>query len=678
MSTRNYVEEFEYTDAKGLDTTSPVSMLTAGFTREAKNTNLGTTGGYTKRNGFTKQLATPWVGSVSIRQALEFKTSQGLIQNVFFGTDDVGVGKLGIEDGASPGSVIDILSPVSTTGKERMAFIQYDDRIFFLNGDNTNTPGVFNGKTSAPFTRDLGLAAPTATLTAVDGGPASSGLTAGSYVISYTFIIQDSQTGRIIAESSQSPPTTFVLDTAGNEIDLSVIQTSGATALLNEELKRRIYRTVPGGNILFFDQDIADNVTTTAVLSQSDAALDFREAPIDYSRLSDFSGTGYDKARFPMIARNRLFVASGTINQVRFSVVSGDGGLPESFPAINFVDVEGVQGQADSLVGLGKSRDIPIILKERSIGRLDEVGLPEIGRNEDPVTYLYREISSTVGAVSHFAQAEVFGELIFLGRDNVYGTDGRNVRPIANNIQATIRSFNFKSADRKPRLSMINDTKNRRVYISNFEELTAAQPNLILVGDYQQYPTFRWTFYTQGSDSTTHPGIRPGSFFQKENVSDGSLETYFGNTDGNGQYYKLNDGTSDLDSADVERGIFFRIVTRPYAMGEPLVIKLFKALRIFVEAADDTYSFRFCSIYDLGPDEELCDTFTIPALGDKWDEENWSNGEDMIWSGPALAEITYRAHRKAKFVQFVIEQTDKAAPGTFLGWGASGSIFGGL
>ena len=33
MSTRNYVEDLEYVDAKGLDTTSPASMLTAGFLR---------------------------------------------------------------------------------------------------------------------------------------------------------------------------------------------------------------------------------------------------------------------------------------------------------------------------------------------------------------------------------------------------------------------------------------------------------------------------------------------------------------------------------------------------------------------------------------------------------------------------------------------------------------------
>jgi hypothetical protein len=224
---------------------------------------------------------------------------------------------------------------------------------------------------------------------------------------------------------------------------------------------------------------------------------------------------------------------------------------------------------------------------------------------------------------------------------------------------------------------MINDTKNRRLYISVYEVTTSDEPDFVLVGDYQQYPEFRWTFYSAGVDSTTHPGIRIGSLFQLKNTTDGSFEVFFGNTDDNGQYYKMQDGDNDNT-----KGIYFKLTSRPYAVQQPLLTKLWKNTRLFAQAEDDTYSIQLCSIYDLGYEEEFCGTFTVEGSGNSWDEKNWSNNagsttSPLIWSGPALAELTYNPHRKSKFIQLVIKQTDADAPATLLGWGVSGSIFGG-
>jgi hypothetical protein len=237
---------------------------------------------------------------------------------------------------------------------------------------------------------------------------------------------------------------------------------------------------------------------------------------------------------------------------------------------------------------------------------------------------------------------------------------------------------------------MINDTKFRRVYIAVFEFSTDVEPNLVIVGDYENYPEFRWTTYNEGSNKKTHQGIRAACFFQRTNADDGSKEVFFGNTDDNGQFYKMNDGESDEayfdwapDSVTTgdDLGIEFRVVTRPYDMEHPLVTKLFKNSRIFIEAADDSYSIEICTIYDLNSEEEQCQSFTIPGIGNKWDEHNWvddaeTEADPLIWAGPALAEILYDPHRKAKFMQLVFKQFDKDAPVQLLGWGVSGSIFG--
>lgn len=664
MSTRNFVQDLEYSAAEGLDTTSPLAMMQPGFVREAVNCNLGLTGGYLKRDGFTTQLTTPWMGAslLSIRGGFQYRKTDGTVRSMLFGTNDTTDGRLGY---ASGGAVTNVLTGISPT--LRVSFVQFEDRLLAFNGDSTSMPCLYFGGAS---TRSLGMAAPVAApvLAPTTGGAK----TVGTYIVAYTYIRKDDATGRLISESSPSPLSLITLSGLNNAINVPVVA-STAPVLTGETRYIRIYCTVVSGSVLFLDRTDLTNATTTYLLTNSDAALDSIQMPIDNSALSDFGG--YAKARFPIVARNRVFVAHESANEVRFTKLGQEGPLIESFPAINFASVESRYGGADRLVGLAELKGIPIVLKERSVGRLEEVGLPDITKAEDGVAYLYREISDSVGAVSHFLSAQVLDELVFLGRDNVYATDGGGVRPIANNIQSTIKALDFRDT-KKFNMSMTNDVKNRRLYISAFALPTSAQPNLVLVGDYQQYPKFRWTFYGEGTNATTHPGLRPGSFFSLVNPDDGSLDVHAGNTDNNGQYYKLFDGQSDDTKA-----ISFRLVSRPYAMQQPLLTKLFKTAKIFVQAANSSYSFEFCSSFDLSPTEEFCEDFSIDSVGNNWDENNWADdaeteADPLIWASSALVEVEYDFHRKAKFVQLVFKQEDEDAPITLLGWGVSGSLFG--
>lgn len=679
MSTRNFVEELEHSDAKGLDTTSPINLMAQGFVREAKNINLGSTGGYVKRSGYLQQLTSAISGN-SIRQGIEYRRT-GIAEILLHHTDNSSVARL---SKVQTGSVVNLLNPsgvaLALDPFKRPSFAQIADSLFYFDGSgDVETPLVYEGYSN--YTRPLGIAFPSNKPTYTTVGSGGS-LEEGQYIYAYTYAFYFNN--QLIAESSPSELSDTITTVLNDTVNLTLVAypNYGNSNLGHLTVMTRIWRTFVNGSILFLETEIAGNSTSHASTA-SDNSLLSEQMPLDNSRLSDY--TDYYKARFPIVSRNRLLVFHPEQNRGRFSKIGQNGPLPESFPVSNEFSVEGRFGAADGLIGAGQIKGIPIILKERSVGRLEEIGLPDLGNSADNITYIYREISETIGAVSHFAQCQVFDELIFLSRDNIYGTDGLNVRPIATQIQSTIKACDF-SGDKVYKLSAINDTKNRRIYIQVFESVTSAEPDLTLVGDYQQYPTFRWTTYNKGNNTTTHPGISAGCFFQTEATASGGLDIYFGSATNEGQYYKMNTGNSDY-KAGVERSILMKLASRPYMFGQPQIQKLYKNARIWAEARDNTYQFEFGVKYDLEFTEVDIQSFEVLGVGTVWAPSSpityvWSSGStaspNLLWTGPALQEYKYSIHRKAKMMQMIFTQDDNNAPLTLLGWGVSGSIFSGI
>ena len=78
MGTKNYIADLEYTESKGLDTTSPTTLMSPGYVREALNANLGSTGGYFKRDGFTPVLTTPVPATVVLGNSTGFNIRKGI------------------------------------------------------------------------------------------------------------------------------------------------------------------------------------------------------------------------------------------------------------------------------------------------------------------------------------------------------------------------------------------------------------------------------------------------------------------------------------------------------------------------------------------------------------------------------------------------------------------------
>jgi hypothetical protein len=210
--------------------------------------------------------------------------------------------------------------------------------------------------------------------------------------------------------------------------------------------------------------------------------------------------------------------------------------------------------------------------------------------------------------------------------------------------------------------------RNQRIIISVFKDSVSTVPDYQLVGDYRKYPDYRWTFYRPGTNSSTHPGIRPGCFFLAQNSTDGGFDLFAGNLDANGQYFQLNRGTSDRNS-----GIYFRIKSRAYDGGSPMADKLYKDAGFHVRGNGNAYSLSVSAIYDLAGYEEATESLALGTGGAQWDIAVWDVDS---WADDAVLPLYYSAHRKAKFQQLVFLNSGANAPVEVLGWATSMAQFG--
>jgi hypothetical protein len=640
-----------------MDVASERSNIPPGYVELAANADFVQGRGYKKRKGYTNLLSSvssPWDG-LAYRQGIEFTAVEGgSSEIILYGTDDSADGRIGK---TSAGDVLDILTGISAT--DRLSLFQFSNLLFGYNG---NTPFIYDGAA----TRQVGITAPATapTLNTTNDISPTEGLTVdGSYIYAYTY--RNSQT---LAESSPSP-LSDIIDlqpvNPNNEIVIDLAAGDSATA---DEIV--IYRTTAGGSVLF-EEDTVGIASTSFTSNTPDDALSTRQLEFDNSRITDFTSA----PEFPTVARNRVFVKTGP-NEGRFSKIGQSGPMPESFEAKAFFSTESEFGFSDDLIGFAEIKDVPIVLKKRSIGRLEEVGLQNLTSAVDNVAYIYKEISNNTGAISHWAGDEVFDEYVFLSKDNVYATNGISVRPVADRLQTLIRNLGFTDLQRS-KISAINNRSQQKILFQVFSNRSQPEPDLVLVGDYQLYPEFRWAVYTKGEDEDTHPGIKAGCFFEVEESLDGAREIYFGNALGNGKLYQM-----ELNDSDDGDGIAFEIVDRPRDMGQPLNKKLYKDLDFWAQGANNNYQLEVCAIYNLTKVQEFCQNFTLPADGNSWgDPVPANNAEDvLLWDigvwGSASNDInlTYTAHRKARYQQLVFKQFDADAPVTLMNWGTSAAI----
>lgn len=617
---------------KGLDTTSSITNMQPGYLRIADNCDIAETGALTKRKGYTDTLTVAdWLTN-DIRFGIEYFLNPTTSQIVVFGEDGA-TGTLGV----ATTSVANIIAALSVN---RPSIVQFQALLFYFNGVSCF---LYNGTT----TRQIGITAPAVAPT--DGGNIAGGAVVGAnYIWAQTYY--NSVTG---AESSPSPLSASIVMGAGGGRTINITPGVATTA---DTI--RVYRTTANGPILFLEGSVG--IASVAFNSvAADAALTL-EIELDNTRI-----TTWGQPRYAVVSQNRIFAtrfaaAGGTVdtpNRVRFSKIGQSGAMPESWQAIAFADCESSGGLKDINIGLGQANEVPIVMKKNSIGRLDQVGSISSEIGVDNVIFEYKEISRSVTTVSHWAQCNVLGNMVWLGKDNIYMTDGQQAIPIADLIVQDIKGFNYNFPEK---LSGHNDIVNKRVYFTVTTDAITGEANKVLVGSYRKFPEFNWTIYTAGVNPLIHPGITAGCFFDVLGA-DANNQVYFGNNIGNGALYKMN--TGDNDDGD---GIYFRARDYPSSFGLDEETKLFFKDIVHAEGNGGNYNLQIFSVYDLNDlptDPVLLNLYAPGAL---WDFAIW---DSALWADETFkVRHPYSKHRKATYEQLEFRNTNADEPITIFGY----------
>ena len=613
---------------KGLDTVSSITNMELGYLRKADNCDITEVGALVKRNGYVSILSAlgVWTGR-SVRFGINYKVSPTVTRKVVWGENTLN-GELGY----ITGSAITVISSALSTN--RPSIIQFDTLLFYFNGVSCF---LYDGTT----TRQIGITEPIAAPT-FNANIAGSLVNGATYLFAYTYY--NSVTG---AESSPSPISAPIVPTTGG-IRLNI--TAGVATTADTIL---VYRTTANGPILFLDGS-----TTIASTTYDSTVLDGDLGPeleLDNTRITTFG-----QPRYALASQNRVFLTGipDNPNRVHFSKIGINGPMPESYMATSFIDCLSAGGVNDVNLGIGQANDVPIILKPYSIGRLDQLGSTGAENGVDSVIFEYREVSRATTAVSHWAQCNVYNNLVWLGSDNIYMTDGTQIIPIGDRITDKIKRLDFTKFNN---FSGHNDRQNKRIYfacdIFNLGSITTTK--IVIVGSYRKFPEFHWTIYTPGRNSVTYPGIQAGCFFDLDGTSNNTLVN-FGNSTYDGDIFQMNTGDNDAD-----KGIYFDVVDYPTKMGLDEEPKLFFKDIIFARGNGGNYNLNVYGIYDLSDAPTDLAELSLLNDGAVWDISRW---DIDVWAENTVRRLPYSMHRKVTYKQLNFVQSGADQPVTIFGY----------
>lgn len=536
---------------KGLNTTSGLSDMDYVALRVARNVNLEDNGTLSNRLGTKALLGSAW-GSRRIHQGVTF-TRVGGTQLIIAGRESANTtGALGLV-ASNFASVTNLKTGMNN---RRPSLVSIKGRLLYFNGvDDFLYDGT--GGSNPDEIRQIGITPPAGAPTLAS--TANGSLVVGaSYLVAYTYY-----NANTLEESSPSPisdPITIAAD-PNDGITVTYVDGNADTAT-----HVNFYRSFAGQPLLFYDKQVAVGAGTSTTLIQLDAGLG-RELELDHTRPGIYGLFPYAwqaEGRVHLTGRDPLR------NRVQISAITATGPHPEVFPTDKFVDCESQYGYEDYNLGGGIAGDATVVLKTKSIGRIEKIGADDSRRADDPVLFSYREISRDTTALSQWAACNVFSEYLWLGQDNVYATDGKTHRRVADSIRQTLLEMNLQISDD---YSAYNDIINQRVMFSARSESTKTAPDWTLVGKYHKYPEFEWTLYTPAEDNTSATsGIQAGCFFETPLLSN-DARIIFGAYDFSGQIYQMGVGLRDAETHSITVELEFAPISYGLDEEEKLYIK---------------------------------------------------------------------------------------------------------
>lgn len=605
----------------GVDNTTAIdSPEIRGTLSKALNTDLVDESLAKKRAGYVS--VTTW-GSRNIRAGFEYKNPNGNTEILVYGEDQTLTGTSGtwgkFSGTATPSTIASNLKD-----GVKPSILQYRSLAFLFNGkDNL----LYDGTSY----RQIGIDAPISAPTSL-GNVAGSLVPSGSYLFAYSYY--NSQTG---AESNISTVSNSLVSgadetTAGITISL----TAGNSALAD---KIRIYRSVSGGNVLFRETEIP--ISSTSYSSTTlDAGLG-TELELDNSRLSS-------PASFGVVNDNRIFLSGfeNNPNRVIYSKIGINGPMPESYQALDFIDCNINDG--DRVLGLGKAGTTVIIIKERSVGRLIrvEAGVGGLER-QGSTKYIYEEISSEVTGLSHHLILSLDNIIIWMGRDDIYGTDGSRIFRFGARIRKSLINLDFSKYNK---WSSLLKTDTHQIIFS-VTQSGKQECDFQFVGHYRNFPNIAWTFYSAGTDSTTHPGLVVGSLFQ---VTLNKIKYfYFGSAQTSGKIFQMDYGDNDNSY-----GIYWD-VRLPWDGGSSSAAKkMYHSYYIFAAGSGVSPNNKITHTFETDTSEIIVKTstgtLTSPTATWHGTGINWAT---FNWGSVTFNPLRFYPHIKAYFGRYGFSNT---------------------
>ena len=295
-------------------------------------------------------------------------------------------------------------------------------------------------------------------------------------------------------------------DPSVNQIDISKIPelVNGVIESYDtSNIKVEVYRTQNNGTVLYKVGEV-DNGTATFADTSSDS--DIINNITLYTEGDVLDNDPPPKAKY-MISINDIIwyggIKEGTVerpNRVRHS----NKNAPFSNPESHFEDLD------DEIVGMGAVNVFPIIFCENKIFRLegfyDTTGRGFIKK---------REVSNTVGCVSHRSIVQVRDLLFFASDDGFYFTDGFQVKRISENINETYKGIVETDAQRSRIYGTYDESENRVLWACQADQATDDNDTIFVC--YLRFGVSSKTPFNRWTDGGFTGNFSPSSIIFKDN-----------------------------------------------------------------------------------------------------------------------------------------------------------------